>query len=71
MNTDLGTQVYQQKGVSMSPIELTIIIISLIVALAVPWPGVPDPWKPSGYSIVRWLLSVVLVFMLCMQWLKH
>jgi hypothetical protein len=55
----------------MSPIELTIIIISLIVALAVPWPGVPDPWKPSGYSIVRWLLSVVLVFMLCMQWLKH
>jgi hypothetical protein len=55
----------------MTPMEFTIIIISLIVALSVPWPGVPDPWKPSGYSVLRWFLSVVLVVMLCFKWLQH
>jgi hypothetical protein len=55
----------------LSPIELTIIIISTIVALSVPWPGVPNPWQASGYSLLRWSLSVVLLIMLCFMWLKH
>lgn len=55
----------------MTPIEETIIIVSLIVALSVPWPGVPNPWQPGGYSILRWGLSVVLLFMLCAMWLRH
>jgi hypothetical protein len=55
----------------MTPIELTVVYVSLIVALAVPWPGVPNPWQPSGYSVLRWALSVVLLFMLCMMWLQH
>jgi len=55
----------------MSPVENTIIIISVIVALSVPWPGVPNPWSPSGYSLLRWGLSVVLVFVLCNMWLHH
>lgn len=55
----------------MTPIELTIIIVSLIVALAVPWPGVPNPWQPNGYSVLRWFLAVVLVVMLCFMWLRH
>jgi hypothetical protein len=49
---------------------LTIIIVSIIVALSVPWAGLPNPWAPNGYSILRWALSVVLVVMLCFIWLK-
>lgn len=55
----------------MTPFELTVIIVSIIVALSVPWPGVPDPWKPGGYSLLRWALSVILLVMLCFMWLKH
>lgn len=55
----------------MSKVEETILIIAVIVALSVPWPGVPNPWQPSGYSVVRWALSVILLFMLCAMWLLH
>jgi hypothetical protein len=55
----------------MTPIELTVVYVSIIVALAVPWAGGPEAWKPSGYSVTRWFLSVVLVIMLCFMWLKH
>lgn len=38
--------------------------IGIIVALAVPWPGVPNPWAVSGWSLTRWILAVLIIIVL-------